>query len=235
MEGDERFQLRGCRELLKTYSDSIQISSQIRVIETSIPDDPGLAFTHCRGLLETVCKTILADRGIATEETAKSSWLMSQTLRVLKLTPDSFDGDKRVESGAADIVRGLNMLINGVVSLRNSQGIGPHGKDAIEQILDAEYAVVMAHAVDSAASLLYRLHRKQADNDPLQRMRYGDHSDFDEYLDELYSDFVIEETPIQASKALFLLDIEAYRQRLVVFLDNPGFSEGEELVGETDG
>jgi hypothetical protein len=49
------------------------------------------------------------------------------------------------------------------------------GRDALEVILDAEYAVTTAHAIDSTARLLYRMHRKQADHNPLTRIRFGDY------------------------------------------------------------
>jgi len=238
----EVFQLRGCRELLEEHPDSLPIRSAIGVIERSIPSDPGLAFTHCRGLLETVCKTILTDRGIETESDAKSNRLMSQTLKVLKLTPDDFDGDDRVEAGVGDVLRGLNQLTNGIVALRNSQGVGPHGRDALEAVLDADYAIISAHAVDAAAALLYRMHRKQAQIDPLKRIRFGDFPEFDAYLDGAYPDLVVEDTPLQASKALCILDPEAYRQRLMIFLEGgieteaeDEFAEGEQIEEDADG
>ena len=234
------FAMRGCRELLRDYSDSLSIRSSIEVIERSIPNDPGLAFTHCRGLLETVCKTILADRGIATQEQANANMLMAQVLKLLRLTPDEFDTDTRVENGVENVFRGMNQLASGIIALRNSQGIGPHGKDALEAVLDGDYAVVVAQAIDSAAALLYRLHRKQAALDPLKRLRYGDYPDFDSFIDGKYPDIVIEELPIQASKALHGQDLEAYRIRLRTFLAEPAergpddeFAEGEE-VGEGD-
>ena len=238
----EVFQLRGCRELLEEHPDSLPIRSAIGVIERSIPSDPGLTFTHCRGLLETVCKTILTDHGIETEPDANPNRLMSQTLKVLKLTPDDFDGDNRVEGGVADLLRGLNQMTNGIVALRNSQGIGPHGKDALEAVLDADYAIISAHAVDAAAALLYRMHRKQAQIDPLKRIRFGNFPDFDAYLDGAYPDLVVEETPLQASKALCLLDPEAYRQRLMVFREgeletvaDDEFAEGEQIEEDAGG
>lgn len=236
------FRLRGCRELLEEHPDSLPIRSAIDVIERSIPRDPGVAFTHCRGLLETVCKTILADRGIDSEADAKTNWLMSQTLKVLKLTPNDFDGDDRVEEGVADVLRGLSQLTNGIVALRNSQGVGPHGKDALEGVLDADYAIISAHAVDAAATLLYRMHRKQAKIHPLKRIRFGDFPAFDAHLDQAYPNLMVEDTPLQASKALCLLDPESYRQKLVVFIeggvdteDVADFAEGERISEDADG
>lgn len=215
--------------------------SSIQVVERSIPNDPGIAFTHCRGLLETVCKTILTDRGVSIEPDANSNQVMAATLKVMKLTPADFDADDRVETGVVDLIRGLNQMTNGVVALRNSQGLGPHGRDALDAILDAEYAIVTAHAIDAAASLLYRIHRKQSERYPLKRIRYGDYSDFDAFLDDKYPDIEIEEAPIQASHALCLLEPEAYRQSLVAFIASPDkddsleFSEGEVIAEDADG
>lgn len=241
MTFDHSLRLRGCRELLNSYEDALPIRSAIEVIERSIPSDPGLAFTHCRGLIESVCRTILADRGIATPDEPKPNWLMSETLKALKLTPESFDNDGRVENGVKDVLGGLNRLIDGVVALRNSQGIGPHGKDALAAVLDADYAIITANAIDSAIALLYRLHRKQSETDPFKRIRFGDHADFDAYLDDKYPELVIEDAPIQASKALFLVDPEAYRQRLMIFKAEGSdigadeeFAEGEAIGNDTN-
>jgi Abortive infection C-terminus len=232
--GSGAFLLQGCRELLRAHPDILPIGSAIAIIERSIPADPGLAFTHCRGLLETVCKTILADRGVATAADANSNQIMSATLKVLRLTPDEFDKDERVEAGVVDLVRGINQMVNGVVALRNSQGLGPHGRDALETVLDAEYAVITAQAIDSTACLLYRMHRKQAERDPLKRLRFGDYPEFDSFLDEEYQNIEIEETPIQASKALCLVEPEVYRQSLTAFLASPRLVIGEEafMAGE---
>lgn len=224
------------------HPDFAPIRSAVEVIERAIPSDPGVAYTHCRGLLETACRTILADRGIEIEGEANANQLMSRTLKILKLTPESFDGDDRVEEGVEDLVRGINQLTNGVVALRNSQGIGPHGRDALEAVLDADYALIAAVAVDSVVALLFRLHRKQAENDPNSRSAHGAHPDFDRYLDERYPDIVIEEIPILASKALCLTEPVGYRQKLVEFKqrsaeasETDNIREGEALGEATNG
>lgn len=233
----DTFKMRGCRELLLTYQDSLTIKSQIEVIEASITTNSGMVFTHCRGVMESVCRTILMDRGVAIDVAEpKPNWLMSQTLKVLKLTPSDFDTDSKVESGVSEVLRGMNALVNGVVDLRNSQGIGPHGKDALAAILDTEYALICATAVDAAASLLFRLHKKQSETDPMKRLRLGDHPDFDARLDAKYT-LHVEDVPLIASKSLFVSDPDAYRQKLVEFLAAPGedaeeFSEGEAIGGD---
>ena len=64
MSPDRRFELRSCRQLFELYPSSVSLRSAVAVVEQAVHENPGLAFTHCRGLLETACVTILADRGV---------------------------------------------------------------------------------------------------------------------------------------------------------------------------
>ena len=119
MSPDRPFELHSCRELFERYPASTSLKPAVEVIERTIQDEPGIAFTHCRGLLESVCVTILADRGRQIPLNPAPSWLMSQATRTLQLTALNPD-DKRAEDGVAGVLRGLNSLVNGVVDLRNS-------------------------------------------------------------------------------------------------------------------
>ena len=189
--------------------------------------------------METVCVTILADRGIETPPSPKPKWLMTQAIRTLQLTALDPD-DKDAERGVASILRGLNSLVAGVVDLRNSQGIGPHGRDALEPVLSVDYAMVTATAVDAAVGLMFRLHQEQIDRDPINHLRFGVHTDFDSYLDAKYSDIEIEEVPISASQALHHQDSLAYRKSLVEFrnqseAENEEIAEGESMSEDSDG
>ena len=131
MSPDRPFELHSCRQLFELYPASTSLRPAVEVIERTIQNEPGIAFTHCRGLLETVCVTILADRGIKIPPNSKPNWLMTQAIKTLQLT-DLNPDDKEADHGVASILRGLNSLVDGVVALRKSQGVGPHGRDALE-------------------------------------------------------------------------------------------------------
>lgn len=231
MGSDRPFELHSCRQLFELYPGSTSLRPAVEVIERTIQDEPGIAFTHCRGLLETVCVTILTDRGTEIPANSKPSWLMSQAVQSLELTALNPD-DKDAESGVAGVLKGLNTLVNGVVDLRKSQGVGPHGRDALENLLSVDYAILTATAVDAAVGLLFRLHQAQIGRDPINHLRFGVHSDFDDHLDAKYSDIEIEEVPISASKALYHQDRLAYRKSLVEFRNRSEEKDGEILEGE---
>lgn len=239
MSPDRLFELHSCRQLFELYPGSTSLRPAVEVIERTIHDEPGIAFTHCRGLLETVCVTILADRGIEVPSHPKPNWLMSQAVQSLELTTLNPD-DKEAEHGVAGILRGLNSLVDGVVALRKSQGVGPHGRDALENVLSVEYAILTATAVDAAVGLMFRLHQEQIGRDPINHLRFGVHSDFDDYLDGKYPDIEIEEVPISASQALYHQDRLAYRKSLVEFRNRPEseneeIAEGESMEEKSDG
>jgi len=226
------FELRGCRELFERYPASTSLRSTVDVIERTIWNDPGIAFTHCRGLLETVCATILADRGTETPQNPSHRWLMSKVVSTLQLTALNPD-DRKAEDGIAKILRGLNSLLDGVVDLRDSQGIGPHGRDALEPVLSTDYAMLTATAVDAAVGLMYRLHQEQLVRDPIKHMRFGAHRDFDGFLDDKYADIEIEDVAISASRALHHQDPVAYRKSLAEFRHRSGTQDDEIGVGES--
>ena len=237
---DRHFELYSCRQLFDLYPSSTSLRPAVDVIEKTIHEEPGIAFTHCRGLLETVCVTILGDRGIDVPPNSKPHWLMSQAVQSLELTALNPD-DKDAERGVAGVLKGLNSLVDGVVALRNSQGVGPHGRDALASVLSVEYAILTATAVDAAVGLMFRLHQEQINRDPANHLRFGAHTTFDDYLDEKYADIEIEEVLISASQALYHQDRLAYRKSLVEFRNRSEESqdkeivEGESLPEDTDG
>ena len=164
---------------------------------------------------------------------------MTQAINTLQLTALNPD-DKKAEHGVAGILRGLNSLVDGVVALRNSQGVGPHGRDALESVLSVDYAMLTARAVDAAVGLMFRLHQEQIGRDPINHMRFGVHADFDSFLDAKYSEFEIEEVPISASQAFHHQDPLAYRKSLVEFrnrseAEKEEIAEGESMSEDSDG
>ncbi len=163
---------------------------------------------------------------------------MNQAVKTLQLTALNPD-DQKAERGVASVLRGLNSLVDGVVALRSSQGVGPHGRDALESMLSADYAMLTATAVDAAVGLIFRLHQEQIGRDPINHLRFGIHSEFDRFLDAKYPDMEIEEVPISASQALHHQDRVAYLTSLVEFrsrseAENGEIAEGESISEDSD-
>lgn len=212
------FQLSACRELLDVHPESLRIREQVEALEEAMPDRPGVVVSFCRTIIETTCKTILTDRSVQVDPSWEAPKLIAEALKYLNLGPSEDGGvDAKLRSGAESLVRGLNQIITGVVEIRNAHGSAAHGADAYEPLLDSRYAEILARATDAVVGLLFRTHLRSAHHDPLSRFRYGDHSDFDEYIDNDYGPFEVLDVPLIASEALYRTDFQAYRAALVLF------------------
>ena len=225
----EAFQLSACRELLDAHPESLRIREQVEALEEAMPDRPGVVVSFCRTIIETACKTILTDRSVQLDPSWEAPKLIAETLKYLNLGPSEDGGvDAKLRSGAESLVRGLNQIITGVVEIRNAHGSAAHGADAYEPLLDSRYAEILARATDAVVGLLFKTHLRSAHHDPLSRFRYGDHPDFDEYIDNDYGPFEVVGESLLASEALYRIRFETYRVALVEFRQEQEAANGAE-------
>lgn len=229
------FQLSACRELMESHPESLVIRQQVEALEDAMPDKPGIAVSFCRTLIETTCKTILVDRGQAPDGAWEAPKLIAETTKFLHLgIHDDGHTDPTLKNGAEKLLRGVNSIIDGVMEIRNAHGAAAHGSDAYAPMLDARYAEILARATDAVVGLLFKTHLNGSGKAPLARLRYGDHNDFDEWIDNDFGPFEVLETPLVASEALFRTDNNAYRAALVVFKQEQDAIQ-EQLDEQTDG
>ncbi|WP_375593390.1 abortive infection family protein [Algihabitans albus] len=212
------FQLSACRELMASHPESLVIRQQVEALEDAMPDKPGIAVSFCRTLIETTCKTILVDRGQEPDDAWEAPKLIAETTKFLHLgIHDDGHTDPTLRNAAEKLLRGVNSIIDGVMEIRNAHGAAAHGSDAYAPMLDARYAEILARATDAVVGLLFKTHLNGSGKAPLARLRYGDHNDFDEWIDNDFGPFEVLETPLVASEALFRTDNNAYRAALVAF------------------
>lgn len=212
------FRLSACWELLDAHPESLRIREQVEALEDAMPERPGVMVSFCRTIIETTCKTILTDRGVHVDTGWEAPKLVSEAMKYLNLGPNEDGGvDKQLRKGAESLVRGLNQIVEGVVEIRNAHGSAAHGADAYMPLLDSRYAEILARSTDAVVGLLFRTHLRSSQHDPLSRFRYGEHADFDEYIDNDYGPFEVLESPLIASEALYRTDFQAYRSTLIQF------------------
>jgi len=210
--------LTACHELLESHPDSLRIREQVEALEEAMPDRPGVVVSFCRTIIETTCTTILGDRGVMVDSAWEAPKLVSETLKYVNLGPRDDGGvDAKLRNGAESLIRGLHQIVSGIVEIRNAHGSAAHGADAYSPLLDSRYAEILARSTDALVGLLFKTHLTSAKRDPLARFRYGDHSDFDELIDDDYGPFKVLQVQLVASEALFRTDFLAYRAGLVQF------------------
>lgn len=126
---DTTFQLHGAREILQLSVGGIAIERHISALEDAVEHNPSIAFDLARSLVESICKTILADRGEDPESLGFKD-LLRRTYSVCQLVPDSHTTKPDVIASLQDIIEGFETVIQALTNLRNSEGIASHGKDA---------------------------------------------------------------------------------------------------------
>lgn len=131
--------------------DAPTMHETIRRIEESVDRDPALAIGSAKELIETCCKTILAERGVVDDvEKLELAQLVKRTAKELALVPDAIpDAAKGVES-IRRVLSNLASITQGLAEIRNLYGTG-HGKSGKARGLSPRHARL---AVGSASSLV---------------------------------------------------------------------------------
>lgn len=140
-----------------TRIDAPQLEVQIMRIQASVDRDPALAIGTAKELVETTCKTILADRGQSASASLDISALLKQTLAQLKLLPENIPEDAKGADSIRKMLRSLAALVQGMAETRNLYGTG-HGGDGRARGLTPRHARLMVGAATTLAIFLFETH-----------------------------------------------------------------------------
>ena len=142
-----------------TVFDAKHLAEQIRRMELSVHSDPALAIGTAKELIETCCKTILAERGKAIAGTPDIPELTKATLKELKLVPDGVEDSGRGGDVVRRLLQNLGTIGNNLAELRGLYGTG-HGKHASTAALTSRHAKLAVGAASTLATFLFDSHRE---------------------------------------------------------------------------
>lgn len=135
------------------------LADQIRRLEVSVESDPSLAIGTAKELIETCCKTILAERGKPVSGTPKISTLTKETLKELRLVPEGIPDAARGADVIKNLLSNLGTIGNGLAELRGLYGTG-HGKHGRSASLNARHAKLAVGAASTLAVFLFETHKE---------------------------------------------------------------------------
>lgn len=135
------------------------LAEQIRRVEASIESDPSLAIGTAKELIETCCRTILAERGKPVAGTPDVSKLTKETLKELKLVPEGISEAVRGADVIKRLLSNLGTIGNGLAELRGLYGTG-HGKHGSATGLSARHAKLAVGAAATLAVFLFETHKE---------------------------------------------------------------------------
>lgn len=205
-----RFQMTGTRAAL--LDGPIEaIEKQIHAIENALENVPDFAFDLSKVLVESVCKTVLADLGQPADSNWDAPQLLRETTSRLSLLPRNHPDQTKARDSVTKTMRGLLQTIQGLCELRNNYGMASHGRDSFAARLDLRQATLAAQAADTIVAFLYRIHHDTLVQAPGARVYYEDHKDFNEAFDRDNEVIRLGELELSPSRVLFDADREAYR------------------------
>jgi hypothetical protein len=137
------------------------LNQQITRMQNSVQSDPELAIGTAKEFIETICKTLLAQRSVKLTGAEDMPRLTRLTLEQLKLTPDT-------AGNASEPIRVLLMSLGTIAhrlsELRNLHGSG-HGKDAASSTLEVRHARLAVGAATTLGTFIVETHDIEKPND----------------------------------------------------------------------
>jgi hypothetical protein len=112
---------------IESYSrldDPLALRDHLRRIDRDLKSDPPGAIGSSKELVETVCKTILDDYGVAYRDGAD---MMELYKAVQKQLSPNVEGSKKGSEASVKALRALVTTIQSLAELRNQLGLG-HGR-----------------------------------------------------------------------------------------------------------
>jgi hypothetical protein len=142
-----------------TRIDSEYVSQQVTRMEGAVDEDPDTAIGTAKEFVESVCKTILDERGVAYGKTDDVPTLVRKAAQTLQLTPDDIEATARAAETIKRMLMNMATLVQGSAELRNAYGTG-HGKSKAQahQRLEPRHARLAVGAAATLATFLYETH-----------------------------------------------------------------------------
>lgn len=134
----------------RTVADALNagwMAKEIQRLERAIDTDPDLAIGTAKDLVETCCKTILTNRGVAFTKSADLGDLTKLLVKELQLVPEGISDAAKGADNIRLILRNLTSIAHNLAQLRGLYGTG-HGRDGQHRGLQPRHArLAVASAV----------------------------------------------------------------------------------------
>lgn len=209
---EAHFQMDGARELLRLFPGAILLEQQVKAVEDTISENPGLTPDLAKAMIETVCKTVLKDKGVTLSSDMDCPKLLRETLKSLHIVLPEQEKDESLKK----TVGSLGAIVQGICELRNKGGIASHGKDAYSESIELTHAHLAARAADAVVNFLFKIHKTY----PIEsstRIHFEEQAGFNEYVDEIHDMVKIFSYEYRPSEVFFNIDERAYRDALIEF------------------
>lgn len=198
------------RELIEAHARWSEFRIFVDRIESSRDQDFSLAFENAKALLESVCKEICKSCGKELSTQSSMNGIVKTSFSVLGFSTDEIS--TRISGSLASIGQVIG-------ELRNDIGVTGHGR-TVEELRQRNSKIdelTKDFLFDSIKTIIIFLIRsfeyKQLNKIDISEKEQENerNKEFDEFIDEIYGEFVMGDYSYTASQILFAVDSEAYQ------------------------
>ncbi len=137
------------------------IAQQIKRLQGAAAADPELAIGTAKEFLESICKTILTERGTPPSKNEDLPALVRATVKSLAIVPSELSSQVQLEKTVTVLLNNLGSIGHQLAELRNQFGTG-HGRSTDHVGLPARHAKLAIGAAATLAVFLYESHEATA-------------------------------------------------------------------------
>ena len=133
------------------------VAQQIRRLQQAAEADSELAIGTAKEFLETICKTILIERGAPPAKAEDLPALVKATIKSLAVVPAEQATQPQLEKTVTVLLNNLGSIGHHLAELRNQFGTG-HGRSTHHMSLPKRHAKLAIGAAAALAVFLYECH-----------------------------------------------------------------------------
>ncbi len=137
------------------------VAQQIRRLREAAETDTELAIGTAKEFLESICRTILTERGAAPSKNEDLPGLVRATIKSLVVIPTELPAPSQAEKTITVLLNNLASIGHQLAELRNQFGTG-HGRATDHVALPKRHAKLAIGAAASLAVFLYESHEADA-------------------------------------------------------------------------
>ena len=133
------------------------IAQQVRRMQEAADADAELAIGTAKEFLESICKTILAERGTPAGKNDDLPIIVRAAIKSVDVVPSELAGPPQLEKTVTVLLNNLGSIGHQLAELRNQYGTG-HGRSTDHVGLPARHAKLAIGAAATLAVFLYESH-----------------------------------------------------------------------------
>lgn len=147
-------------QAVTTVLNADYVRQQTDRLLVALDEDAELAIGTAKEFVETICKTILEEKGLPVDPAWDFPKLVRGTMKELKLVPDQAASTTKGADVIHKLLMNLASVANGMAEVRNLYGTG-HGKSAKTKGLQTRHARLAIGAASALAVFLFETHQEQ--------------------------------------------------------------------------